>query len=271
MATIERTRTTVEDKLKDNGDKLNSVERFSNRVDAYAKHRPGYPPEVLELFEAEMELTEDSVIADVGSGTGLSACPFLENGNTVYGVEPNARMRAAAERYLARFDKFHSVEGTAENTGLPERSIDIVIAAQAFHWFRPEETRAEFKRILKPGGWVALIWNERQLNTTPFLTDYEQFLLKYANDYTAVRHDNISDLTLLEFFGKRFERASFPNAQVLDFDGLLGRAASSSYMPSAGEERFPEMEDELRGLFAKHAESGRITVFYDTKLFYTGY
>jgi SAM-dependent methyltransferase len=253
-------------------DSSNSVERFSNRVDNYAKYRPDYPPEVLELFEAEMDLTEESVIADIGSGTGISSCMFLENGNTVYGVEPNAHMRDAAARYLYRFqERFHSIDGTAEATTLPERSVDIVVAAQAFHWFRPEETRAEFKRILKQGGWVALMWNERQLNTTPFLVDYEQFLLKYANDYTAVRHDNINDLALLEFFGKRFERASFPNAQVLDFAGLRGRAASSSYMPSEGDERFAAMEEDLSGLFAKHAESGRITVFYDTNVFYTSY
>ncbi len=235
------------------------------------KYRPSYPPEVLDLFETEMELTEESVVADVGSGTGISSCLFLQNGNTVYGVEPNAGMRAAAERYLARFDQFHSVEGTAEHTKLPGRSVDIVIAAQAFHWFDPEETRAEFKRILKPGGSVALMWNERQVDSTPFLVEYEQFLLKYAKDYTEVRHDNINDATLLDFFGKRFERASFPNAQVLDFDGLRGRAASSSYMPSEGDERFAEMEEDLRGLFAKHAESGRITVFYDTNVFYTRY
>ena len=250
---------------------MNSVERFSNRVENYVKYRPGYPPEVLDLFETEMELTEESVLADVGSGTGISACLFLENGNTVYGVEPNAQMRAAAERYLARFDKFRSVEGTAEKTNLPGRSVDIVIAAQAFHWFDPEETRAEFKRILKPDGFVALMWNERQVDSTPFLREYEQFLLTYANDYAEVRHDNINDMALLNFFGKRFERASFPNAQVLDFEGLRGRAASASYMPSEGDDRFAEMEEDLRGLFAKHAESGRITVFYDNNVFYTKY
>ena len=252
-------------------DSLNSVERFSNRVDNYVKYRPDYPPEVLDLFEAEMELTDESVVADAGSGTGISSRLFLQNGNTVYGVEPNAGMRGAAERYLARFDKFHSIEGTAEHTTLPGRSVDIVVAAQAFHWFAPAETRAEFKRILKPGGYVALIWNERQIDSTPFHVDYEQFLLKYANDYTKVRHDKVSDMELLEFFGQRFERAVFPNAQVLDVEGLKGRAASSSYMPAPGDERFGEMSEELEGLFAKHAESGRITVFYDTKVYYSRY
>ena len=116
-----------------------------------------------------------------------------------------------------------------------------------------------------------MMWNERQVDSTPFLAEYEQFLLKYAKDYTEVRHDNINDAVLLGFFGTRFERASYPNAQVLDFDGLRGRAASSSYMPSEGDGRFAEMQEDLRGLFAKHAESGRITVFYDTNVFYTRY
>lgn len=249
----------------------NSVERFSNRVDNYVKYRPDYPPEVLELFEAEMELTEDSVVADVGAGTGISTRLFLENGNVVYGVEPNANMREAAKAYLATFDRFHSVDGMAEATGLPARSVDIVVAAQAFHWFDADATSAEFQRVLKPGGWVALMWNERQLNTTPFLIDYEQLLLKYASDYTQVRHDNVDVVSLPKFFGKRFERAVFPNAQVLDLAGLKGRAASSSYMPSPGDERYAEVEKDLSGLFAKHAESGRITVFYDTKVFYARY
>ena len=252
-------------------DNQDPIERFSDRVENYAKYRPDYPPEVLDLFAAEMELTEESVVADVGAGTGISTRIFLENGNTVYGVEPNANMREAAKRYLARFDNFHSVDGTAEATTLPGASIDVVVAAQAFHWFRPEATRAEFTRVLRPGGWAALMWNERQLDTDAFHREYEEFLLKFANDYTKVRHDNINDMSLLESFGKRFERAVFPNAQVLDLDGLKGRAASSSYMPSPGDERFAEMEEELSGLFAKHAESGRITVFYDTKVFYTRY
>lgn len=252
-------------------DGLNSVERFSNRVDNYAKFRPDYPPEVLELFETEMGLTGGSVIADVGSGTGISARMFLENGNIVYGVEPNAKMREAAERSLSRFDQFRSIEGTAEATTLEPHSVDIVTAAQAFHWFEPEGFRAEFKRILKPAGWVSLIWNERQLETNDFHREYEQFLLRYANDYTKVRHDNVNEQTLGEFFAQKFEQAVFPNAQVLDLEGLKGRAASSSYMPSEDDERFAFMEEDLRSLFAKHAESGKITVFYDTKVFYSKY
>jgi len=248
-----------------------TVERFSNRVGNYVKYRPSYPKEVLNLFREETALTADSVIADVGSGTGISSKIFLENGNSVYGVEPNAKMREAAKEFLQDYERFHSIDGTAEATTLPDASADLVIAAQAFHWFDPAATRAEFRRILKPGGWIALIWNERQLNTTPFLTDYEQLLLKYASDYTKVRHDNINGKLLEEFFQAEFRHATYANAQVLDFEGLKGRVSSSSYMPAETDERYENMVEELKSLFAKHAQSDRITVFYDTNIFYTQY
>src|SRR5258708_34875832 len=150
---------------------MNTVERFSNRVQNYVKSRPGYPPEVLDLFKNELGLTAGSVIADIGSGTGISSRMFLENDNIVYGVEPNDAMRAAADRYLAGFHGFRSIKGTAENTGLPDDSVDFVIAAHAFHWFNQREAHREFARILKSSGYLALIWNERQLGTTPFLRE----------------------------------------------------------------------------------------------------
>lgn len=248
---------------------LRTVERFSDRVENYVKFRPGYPDEVIELFRREMELTPDSVIADVGSGTGISARMFLDEGCIVYGVEPNDGMRAAAEEYLSGYERFHSRSGTAEDTGLDAESIDIVAAAQAFHWFEPKSTRKEFDRILKPNGYIALIWNERQLNTTPFLTDYEQLLLKFASDYTKVRHENINVDRLKAFFQKDFRTAIFSNSQVLDLDGLLGRVASSSYMPNETDERFPQLKNELQTLVAKHAENGNIEILYDTTVYYT--
>ncbi len=218
-----------------------------------------------------MGLLAGSVIADIGSGTGISSKLFLDNGNVVHGVEPNARMRVAAEEFLSAFPKFVSIDGTSTFTTLATDSIDIATAAQAFHWFDPEPTRSEFRRILKPGGWVALMWNERQLDTTPFLTDYEKLLLKYASDYTKVRHDNINAETLGEFFEGDFLTATVPNKQVLDFDGIKGRVTSSSYMPSESDERYSAMVEDLRTLFDKHAENDRIQVFYDTNVFYKQY
>lgn len=216
-------------------------------------------------------MTPESIIADVGSGTGISTKLFLENGNVAYGIEPNSKMREAAEQFLTNYPKFQSIDGTSTATTLEDGSIDIVTAAQAFHWFDPEPTRNEFKRILKPGGWVALMWNERQLNTTPFLIEYEQFLLKYASDYTKVRHDNINETALARFFEGDFGTATFANRQVLDLEGIKGRVSSSSYMPSVSDTKYSAMVEELRTLFAKHAESDKITVLYDTNVFYKQY
>ena len=170
-----------------------STKRFSNRVENYIKYRPGYPPEVLYLFHNKMFLQTSSVIADIGSGTGISSKIFLEHGNEVFGVEPNEAMREASKIFLQNFSTFHAIDGTAENTSLNNRSVDFVIAAQAFHWFDKDKTREEFRRILRPNGFVALIWNERQLDSNEFLRDYEQFMLDFGIDYKEVRHEKVTN------------------------------------------------------------------------------
>jgi SAM-dependent methyltransferase len=246
----------------------NSVERFSNRVENYVKYRPDYPSEVLQLFSAEMNLREDSVIADIGSGTGISAKLFLENGNRVFGVEPNAAMRAAAEKFLQAFPNFRSVEGTAENTSLEDKSVDFVVAAQAFHWFDQTGARREFKRILKDEGFVVLMWNERQLDTTAFLKDYENLLIEFGTDYETVRHENIDKEKLKNFFQTDFKEAFFQNKQTVGYDGLKGRMLSASYVPSSENPRYEPMLKKLKSLFAEHAENGKINILYDTKVFY---
>jgi len=245
-----------------------NVERFSNRVENYVKYRPNYPTEVLDLFASEMNFRADSIIADIGAGTGISAKLFLENGNPVFGVEPNAAMREAAKIYLQNYPKFKVVDGTAEKTNLSVKSIDFIVAAQAFHWFDQTNTRKEFKRILKDEGFVVLVWNERQLNTTAFLKDYESLLIEFGTDYQQVRHENITKETLQSFFQTDFSQAVFQNAQTVDFDGLRGRMLSSSYIPSADNPRFSEMIKNLESLFAEHAENGKIDILYDTKVFY---
>ena len=177
-------------------------------------------------------------------------------------------MRAAAEEYLVEFPRFRPVKGTSDKTSLPASSIDIIVAAQAFHWFDAAKTRPEFKRIAKPGGWTALIWNIRQEETTPFLGEYEEFIRHYSVDYHVVRHNNITDKEIGEFLGPDFKTSTFDNKQTFDLTGLLGRLTSSSYMPPEGHERYAAMADALGSLFAKHAQNGRIEILYDTKLYY---
>ena len=247
---------------------FDTVERFSNRVENYVKYRPTYPRKVLDLFRDEMNLQSDSTIADIGSGTGISAKLFLENGNTVFGVEPNQAMRKASEKFLQDFPNFKSVDGAAEDTNLENETVDFVVAAQAFHWFDKTKTRSEFKRILKDKGFTVLLWNERQLDSTVFLRDYERLLLEFGTDYEAVRHENINKEILQDFFQTDFEQKTFPNVQTVDFDGLKGRMLSASYMPTAENSRFAEMLENLESLFAQHCENGRIEILYDTKVFY---
>lgn len=245
-----------------------SIERFSNRVENYVKYRPGYPPQVLDLFRDEMNLQNDSVVADIGAGTGISSVIFLENGNPVVGIEPNRAMREAATEFLKDYPNFRIIDGTAEKTNLPDDSVDFVVAAQAFHWFDVTKTLREFTRILRDKGFVALIWNERQLDTTDFLREYEKLLIEFGNDYEAVRHDHLDEKIFADFFQREFRRKTYENVQTVDLAGLKGRIHSSSYMPSEGDESFAPMNREIERIFAKYAENGKIQILYSTNIFY---
>jgi SAM-dependent methyltransferase len=244
-------------------------ERFTNRVDHYVKYRPSYPRVVLALLETECGLTSASVVADAGSGTGILSELFLNNGNHVFGIEPNKEMREAGERRLARYPRFTSVAGTAEATALGDASVDFVSAGQAFHWFDPERARAEFARILKPGGWVVLVWNWRRKDQTPFLAAYERLLKTHRTDRGEAEIWRRGDEMAATFFGPgSFEKATFDNAQVLDLDGLKGRLLSISYVPAQGEPGSDEMLSNVEEIFRKHQTSGRVRIEYDTKVYY---
>ncbi|MBC7931532.1 MAG: class I SAM-dependent methyltransferase [Rubrivivax sp.] len=243
--------------------------RFSSRVENYVKYRPDYPPEVVRLLEEECGLTGESVIADIGSGTGILSELFLRYGNRVYGVEPNREMREAGELQLADFDNFVSVEGRAEATTLDAESVDFVTAGQAFHWFEREGARREFARVLRTGGWVVLVWNDRRTSGTPFLEDYERMLLDYGTDYREVSEGWANEEQIQPFFGGgQVLLKTFENRQVFDFDGLKGRLMSASYAPEPGHPNFPTMNRTLASIFERHAEDGKVSVEYDTKVFY---
>lgn len=247
---------------------MNSVNRFSSRVENYAKYRPGYPSGVLEILRSNCGLTKKSVITDVGSGTGLLSEIFLKNGNAVFGIEPNELMRERAESLLKGFPNFTSVAATAENTTLPGRSIDFITAGQAFHWFDRPAAKQEFARILKPAGWVALVWNARRIDSTAFLREYEALLLRYSPDYADVRHENVEG-DIGEFFAPHnMVCASLENVQRLDFESLKGRLCSSSYAPEAGDPNFEGMLSDLQEIFNAHNENGVVNSEYDTRIYY---
>lgn len=248
---------------------MDPTQRFSGRVENYVRYRPGYPPEVLKHLTREYGLTNDSVIADVGSGTGLLSRMFLENGNRVYGVEPNAEMRLAGERLLAGYAGFNGVPAMAEETTLQDASVDFVTVGQAFHWFDPTPTRTEFSRILRPGGRVVLIWNARRKEGTGFLEAYERVLEIYGTDYSEVEHGRRgSREEVRRFFDlEPVETATFDNAQAFDLGGIKGRALSSSYVPVEGEPGCREMLEELERVFRAYQRDGTVSVEYDTRVY----
>lgn len=245
------------------------TQRFSSRVEDYIKYRPGYPKAVIETLRSECGLSRDSVIADIGSGTGILTEMFLSNGAVVYGVEPNREMREAAERLLKDYPRFHSVAAKAEETTLDDASVGFVVAGQAFHWFDREKAKVEFTRILKPGGWVALIWNERVVDTTPFLVAYEQLLKDYSTDYEQVDHRRIDAAVIRDFFGSDdFRLKQFKNVQVFDYEGLKGRLLSSSYAPEEGHPNYEPMLVELQRIFQAHQDEGKVDFEYVTQMYY---
>lgn len=246
-----------------------STTRFNDRVENYIKYRPSYPREVIEYLKSEGILKSDSIIADIGSGTGISSELFLKNGNTVFGVEPNDAMREAAEKLLSAYGNFRSINATAEETTLPGKSIDLIVCAQAFHWFDITKVKIEFKRILKPTGRICLMWNERILDATPFLIDYEDLLLKYGTDYLNVRHENIDEHKLNEFFSGKYITKTFPNKQVFDLEGVSGRLLSSSYTPQNDSPLYEPMLAELNEIFEKNQVNGFIEFLYDTNIYYS--
>ena len=247
---------------------IDPLGRFSDRVDDYVKYRPGYPPQVLEIMKEEYGFTPWSVVADIGSGTGILTRLLLDHGNMVWGVEPNAAMRAAAEEALEDNPLFASVAASAEATSLPAGSIDFITAGQAFHWFDRARTREEFIRILKPGGWMVLVWNDRRLDTTPFLKEYEALLQRFGTDYAAVRHQDLDLAQVKEFTRSEAARmVLLDNTQMLDLDGLRGRLLSSSYTPGVGHPDREPMLRELERIFDDCQSGGRIAFEYDTKIY----
>jgi len=244
------------------------TKRFDDRVGDYVRHRPGYPPALIAHLRAGGWLPPQAVVADIGAGTGISTAMFLDAGCIVHAVEPNAPMLAAARARLGDRAGFHAVDGRAEATTLADASVDLVAAAQAFHWFDTDAVRGEWRRILRPDGVAAVFWNSRRLDGSAFLEGYETLLRRFGVDYDRVAERHQDDAAMRRWFGAGLhDFAEFPNAQSLDFDALRGRLLSSSYAPPPGHPRHAAMVAALRELFDATARDGRVELVYRTRLF----
>lgn len=249
--------------------RLDPTTRFTDRATAYAAGRPGYPPGLVAAVAEALHLAPGFAVADLGSGTGLSAEPFLAAGCPVVAVEPNAAMRAQAERRLAAWPAFRSQPGTAEATGLPDASVDLVVAAQAFHWFDPGAARRECLRILRRPACAALIWNDRRETGTPFAEGYDRLLRAYAPDYAEIQRRHHDEAELHAFFGDAgWRELLLPNPVPMDRATLLARVASASYMPAAGSPAEAPMRDALEALFSGTSVDGVVVMEHDTRICY---
>lgn len=249
---------------------MKNTERFSNRVDTYVKYRPSYPKDAIDYLYDIVGLRPGSKVADIGAGTGIFSRLLVERGSYVTAVEPNKEMREAAENALLGGEpNFHAVSGSAEATTLPDCSFDFIVCAQAFHWFDRSATQTEFRRVLKSNGKAILIWNSRLTHGTPFLEEYERLLHTFGTDYAKISHKNISQETLASFFKEGgLQEARFTNRQVFDFEGLSGRLLSSSYIPVLGHPSYEPMMAELRNLFNRNEQDGKVFFDYETEVFW---
>lgn len=247
---------------------MKHTERFSNRVENYLRYRPHYPKEIIPFLTRAIGLTTHSVVADIGSGTGISSEIFLKNGNTVYAVEPNREMREAAEKYHQKDPTFISIDATAEKTTLQDNCIDLIIAGQAFHWFDQVQSKREFQRIISLNGHLVLMWNDRKLES-PFQQAYEQMLREFTADYEKVNCRKVDESVIKAFFSPRpYFRHSFSNSQLFDFESLKGRLLSSSYAPLEHESNYQPIMKRLETIFKEFSIDGHVKFEYNCDLYY---
>jgi len=238
------------------------TKQFSKRADFYSRYRPSYPGKLLNIVKRETGLHEGWIVADIGSGTGLLAKVFLKSGNKVFGVEPNDQMRSHADRNLAGFANFVSVNGTAERTTLPNSSVDLITVGQALHWFNPAKTIREFSRVSRPGGHLCVVYNEWKKGDG-FMRAYARVIREYGKGRAKVPHADAKYLARF-FRGGKYSEFRVSNEQVLSHKGLVGRLLSASYIPLPGVSNF---ERDVSRLFAKHSRKGKVRLRYDTSIF----
>lgn len=247
---------------------MKNTERFSNRVENYARFRPHYPNEIIPFLKKQVGLSKHSIIADIGSGTGLSAEIFLKNGNKVFGIEPNKEMREAAVELFKKDKNFISVEATAENTSLPDSSVNLIVAGQAFHWFDRELAKKEFQRIVAPEGHLVLMWNDRKMDSG-FQQAYEGLLNDFAVDYEQVNHRNVGEAAIRAFFSPfPYFFHSFSNSQSFDLESLKGRLLSSSFAPLDNDPNYKPMMGRLEQIFKEFSLDSRVEFAYNCKIYY---
>ena len=241
--------------------------KFDGMGKIYAQFRPSYPKEFIEYLYSQIGIDTHSVIADIGSGTGILTRLLLERGNRVYAVEPNEDMRITAENDLHLLNNFVSVNATAESTTLAEQSVAYITVAQAFHWFDRQRFKSECRRILKPGGKVILVWNSR-IFSTEVVKEGDEINRRYCplfKGFSGGMRGAESDNDFYDFFMGKYEIRVFQNDQPFDIDSFIGRNLSASYAPKESDGNYTDYIAELRRLFDKYSTNGQLVMPNETK------
>lgn len=240
---------------------------FSGRSGFYTKYRPRYPADLIQLLEREIGFSPSAVVADIGAGTGILSRLFLENGNAVFGVEPNDEMRGVASRELRAFPNFHAIKGTGEDTSLPEESVDLVVCGQSFHWLDPALAGNEFRRILREPFNVALFWNDRVEMQEGFNSQYERIVSEYSPKYHSSGSTTLDDQAFERFFGGTLKKFSMDNFQELTLDGVMGRYRSASYAIKPDDGNYGKLAESIENAFKKYQKNGTVRLQYRTVAF----
>lgn len=246
-----------------------SIDRFSRTVANYVQYRPTYPPAMVEFLQTACQLNPTTKVADIASGTGLVADVFLRHGYSVIGVEPNPDMRQAGQQQLQKYAAFQSIAATAEATTLEAQSVDLITVGQAFDWFDKPKARQEFARILRPQGWVVLLWNISRYHT-PFMKAYQQLWQKYVDTQAMFPKDTLAfENGLRQFYAPgQMHMQTFDNNHVVDWAGLKGRVLSSSFAPTPEQAEYLPMLAELEDIFYTHQREGSVIMDYECRICY---
>lgn len=243
-------------------------DRFLGRAEVYAAARPTYPAGILDWLR-ERQLLSD--VADIGAGTGLFTQLLLEGGATVTAVEPNVDMRAQLETRLStalRSGQLRVQGGTSEDTGLPDQSTELITAAQAAHWFDPLPTVREFRRVLKPSGYVLLLWNDWRGKQHPFNEAYGQTIRRFYRDGDDPAQINrVPESEIPEFMPGGYETRTFENPHTLSRAQLHALAGSVSYLPHPTDPLHEPMTQALDEIFNLYQQGGQVSFFYCTHVF----
>ena len=252
-------------------ERMRPTERFSGLSENYALYRPDYPDEAIDFLIEKGNLDQSSLVADIGCGTGISTRLIAERGVSVIGIEPNQEMLSRALEQAEQFNQTHGNklefrQAKAEETGLADGSIDLLLSAQAFHWFDKEKALKEFHRLLKYDCYCALMWNERD-ETDEFTRSYGDLLRSLTDAASVEIPRGRAGYALLasDLFEEGMVK-EFLHHQTLTRDGLLGRAFSTSYVPRTGENR-DKLEVELKALFDRSEKKGAISLHYVTSIY----